>query len=197
MSDFDSVNKGISIRTCCEAEHAEVIKVDKQLFQAVLNRTKRLDDGTLAVKDMAVNLGTFANTMSAEIGATSRTDPIRYTKLIKNCNKVVHGNLICFSDTPYLEANARSYYDWAIKNSTIKIKKRSNAKNFLDSCGFVCYAELCQDSIRPGAKTKDVKIGVLNKAELGAMSCLESLYDKGSALLLLQKLNKTVQVINC
>ena len=152
----------------------------------------------LAVTGMAVKIGDLAKTMAKEVGRTlHEPDLIKCAKPIAGSNAAIHGNLVCSSDTPYLEANARSYYDWAIKNSALNIKKKIGAREFLESCGFACYADLCPSSIKRQSRTGQIRIGVLGKAELDALYNSETLYGTGSALMLFLRLNNAVKMIKC
>ncbi len=198
LSDIDSTNKRVTIRECGDAECVEVIKIEKTLLQSILDRVKMLDNKRLAVKGMALKINAFADAMADEIGSELQESELtRCVKSIKKENRIVHGNLICSSGTPYLEANARSYYDRAILNGALNIKKKTNARKFLELYEFVCYTDLCQNSIRHQPRAERIKIGVLNKTELGELACSEVLYNKGSALLLFQELNNSVEVIKC
>ena len=199
LSDFDSLNRGVSIRACDDVEGVEVLKVDSTLFQSVLTCTKQSSNAMLAVKGMAVELSELANVMTNKTGSAIKE--LEVFKCQKNmptyCNAAVHKNLVCVSDTPYREAVARMYYDRAINNGTFSAKKKMRIGEFFKACRFICYSDLSADLIKRYSKIGCIRTGVLNDTERSALVHSENICGKGNALLLFLRLNNRLEVVYC
>ena len=202
LSDSNALNKRIYIKVDDRTDCAKVLKIDRALFYSALERVRMSNNAMLAVKEIAIKFGELAKVISEDTGKALReSDICRYLKDMPDTQSGVHASvykdLLCVSDSPYVEVSARVLYEKEINDRGFRMKRKTGSDKFLKESRMICYSDL---SLWLACHYSDIgctKISVLNFAERDALASLEALCHKGNALLLFLDLSHAVEVLEC
>jgi hypothetical protein len=202
VSDINSLNKSVSITNSGVSRRPEIVRINEENFLSTLGRVRKINDGMSAVGSMTIKLEDLVTAIAAETGKDLQesdvyTDVAHIIHVCKSSSVSLHGNFVCSTDTPYKEVISRSLYEAALNDGSFKAKKKSGFAGFLRSVQTICYPDLNLALMLNYLKSGQVKISMLEKSELRELAKLETLYNKGNALLLFLKLGHNVEVSKC